>query len=53
MAKTDVRTKVANKKKDTFYNQENIKRIKESIKQLNEGKTVVKTMRELEAMENE
>lgn len=52
-------TKVANERRipfeitvDPFYSEENIKQIKESIKQLNEGRTVVKTMKELEAMEN-
>lgn len=38
---------------DPFYSESNIKAIKESIKQLEEGKVVVKTMEELEAMENE
>lgn len=34
-----------------FYSEENIKRIKESIKQFDKGKIVVKTIDELEAME--
>lgn len=38
---------------DPFYLESNIKAIEESIKQLKEGKVVVKTMEELEAMENE
>ena len=38
---------------DPFYSESNIKAIKESIKQLKEGKVVVKTMDELEEMENE
>ena len=38
---------------DPFYSESNIKALKESIKQLEEGKVVVKTMEELEAMENE
>lgn len=38
---------------DPFYLESNIKAIEESIKQLKEGKVVVKTIEELEAMENE
>ena len=38
---------------DPFYSESNIKAIKESIEQLKEGKVVVKTMEELEEMENE
>ena len=38
---------------DPFYSESNIKALKESIKQLEEGKVVVKTIEELEAMENE
>ena len=38
---------------DPFYSEINMKAIDESIKQLEEGKVVRKTMRELEAMENE
>lgn len=38
---------------DPFYSESNIKALKESIKQLEEGKVVVKTMKELEAMEDE
>ncbi len=38
---------------DPFYSENNIKAIKESIKQLDEGKIVVKTIEELEAMEDE
>lgn len=38
---------------DSFYSESNIKAISESIKQLEEGKVIKKTMEELEAMENE
>lgn len=38
---------------DPFYSETNIKAIKESIKQLEKGKVVRKTLEELEAMENE
>ena len=38
---------------DPFYSEENVKWIKESIKQLNEGKVVTKTIEELERMANE
>lgn len=38
---------------DPFYSESNMKAIKESIKQSKEGKVVVKTLKELEAMENE
>lgn len=38
---------------DPFYSESNIKALKESIKQLEEGKIVEKTMKELEAMEDE
>ena len=38
---------------DPFYSEINIKDLKESIKQLEEGKVVVKTMKELEAMADE
>ena len=38
---------------DPFYNASNLKSIDESIKQIDQGKVVVKTMEELEAMENE
>ena len=53
-------TKVANEKRipfevsvDPFYSEENIKWIKESIRQLEEGKVVVRSMSDLEAMEDE
>ena len=36
-----------------FYSESNMKTIDESLKQLEEGKVVRKTMKELEAMENE
>ena len=38
---------------DPFYSEENMRWIKESIKQLDEGKVVKKTIEELERMENE
>ena len=38
---------------DPFYSESNIKAIDESIKQIEEGKVIVKNMDELEAMENE
>lgn len=38
---------------DNFYSSENMKRIKKSIQSFKEGKTVTKTMEELEEMENE
>lgn len=38
---------------DPFHSENNIKAIYESIKQLDEGKVVTKTIEELEAMEDE
>ncbi len=38
---------------DPFYSESNMKALEKSIKQLEEGKVVTKTMEELEAMENE
>lgn len=38
---------------DPFYSESNVKAISESIKQLLEGKVVVKTMEELKELENE
>ena len=38
---------------DPFYSESNMKAIQESVKQIEEGKVVVKTMEEVEAMENE
>lgn len=38
---------------DPFYSKSNIKALKESIKQREEGKVIIKSMEELEAMENE
>ena len=38
---------------DPFYSESNIKALDESIKQLKEGKVIIKTLEELEAMENE
>ena len=40
-------------KADPFYSENNIKALKESIKQLGEGKVVVKTIDELKEMEDE
>lgn len=37
--------------RDPFYSESNIKVLRESIQQANEGKFVIKTMEELEAME--
>lgn len=39
--------------KDPFYSESNMKRIRESEEQILQGKVVVKTMEELEAMEND
>ncbi len=38
---------------DPFYSESNMKALEKSIKQLEAGKVVVKTIEELEAMENE
>jgi DNA-damage-inducible protein J len=38
---------------DIFYSESNMKAIDESLEQLKNGKTVAKTLDELEAMENE
>jgi DNA-damage-inducible protein J len=38
---------------DPFYSENNLKSIDKSIEQIKQGKVVVKTMEELEAMENE
>ena len=38
---------------DPFYSESNMKAIDESIKQLEKGKVIRKTIEELEAMENE
>ncbi len=38
---------------DIFYSITNIKALEESIKQVKEGKVIIKTMEELEKMENE
>lgn len=40
-------------KADPFYSSQNISALHESIKQMETGKTVVKTLDELEGMENE
>lgn len=39
--------------KDQFYSESNMKTIKESIKQLEEGKVVKKSLKELEEMADE
>ena len=39
--------------KEQFYSESNIKAIKESIKQLEEGKVVKKSLKELEEMADE
>ncbi len=38
---------------DPFYSESNLKSIDKSIEQIKQGNVVVKTMEELEAMENE
>ncbi len=38
---------------DPFYSESNMKALNKSIKELKAGKTVTKTMKELEEMENE
>ena len=38
---------------DPFYSELNMQALDESVKQLEEGKVVVKTLKELEAMEND
>jgi DNA-damage-inducible protein J len=38
---------------DPFYSQANIQAVNESIEQIKQGKVIIKTMEELEAMENE
>lgn len=40
-------------KKDPFYSESNMRRIRESEEQIRQGKVVIKTMEELEAMANE
>ena len=37
---------------DSFYSESNVKALKESIKQISNGNVVIKTMKELEEMEN-
>ena len=37
---------------DPFYSESNMRRIRESEEQIRQGKVVIKTMEELEAMEN-
>ena len=39
--------------KDPFYSESNMRRIRESDEQIRQGKVVIKTMEELEAMVNE
>ena len=43
---------ISARKEDPFYSESNMRRIEESIEQIRQGKVVVKTMEELEAMEN-
>jgi len=38
--------------RDPFYSESNMKRLRESLQQLNDGKVVVKTLEELEAAVN-
>ncbi len=38
---------------DPFYSENNMKALEKSMQQLKDGKVVIKTMEELEAMENE
>ena len=38
---------------DPFYSESNMQAIDESVRELEEGKTVIKTIEELEAMEDE
>ena len=38
---------------DPFYSEPNVKALEESIKQLEEGKTIAKTINELEELEDE
>ena len=38
---------------DQFYSEDNMKRLRQSVRQLDEGKVVTKTMDELEKMGNE
>ena len=40
-------------KSDSFYSESNKKALEESIKELEEGNTVTKSLEELEAMEKE
>jgi len=40
-------------KKDPFYSETNMRQIEKSMEQIRQGKVVVKTMEELEAMANE
>lgn len=44
---------VSARREDPFYSESNIRRIKESEEQIEQGKVVIKTMEELEAMANE
>ncbi|MDF2723748.1 MAG: hypothetical protein K0Q59_3423, partial [Paenibacillus sp.] len=38
---------------DPFYNPSNLKRLKQSIQQMEQGKTIAKTMKDLEHMADE
>lgn len=44
---------VTAKKEDPFYSESNMRRIRESEEQIRQGRVVIKTMEELEAMANE
>lgn len=38
---------------DSFYSDKNLNHLAQSLSQIREGKTIVKTLQELEALENE
>ena len=44
---------ISAKKEDPFYSESNMRRIREAEEQIRQGKVVIKTMEELEAMANE
>lgn len=44
---------VSAKKENPFYSESNMKRIREAEEQIRQGRVVIKTMEELEAMANE
>lgn len=43
---------ISARKEDPFYSESNMRRLRESEEQIRQGKVVVKTMEELEAMAN-